>query len=208
MYVTCQPSVPGLKRQETDTHFRAHKGVGNFNWRMKWKLMLPVEPWPRLRFQVWDRDFVRSNEFICEAIIAIKDLCKQAIKKAERTKIMIKGKERFWLEKMGNVNEGSNAKTKGRMEISVELLPWELTEQLPAGFGRSSPNANPVLPEPEGRLHWSLLMNPFALLRALLGDRICFKLCLGVCCVLLVLASVFMGPMIVSNLVSSLLLPR
>jgi len=208
MYVTCQPSLPGLKRQETDTHFRAHKGVGNFNWRMKWKLTLPIEPWPRLRFQVWDRDLVRSNEFICEATIAIKGLCKQTIKTGERTKIIIKGKERFWLEKMGNANEAPNSKTKGRMEISVELLPSELTEQLPAGFGRSSPNTNPVLPEPEGRLHWSLLMNPFALLRSLLGDRICFKLCLSVCCLLLVLASTFLGPMIVSNLVSSLLLPR
>lgn len=39
---------------------------------------------------------------------------------------------------------------------------------------------NPVLPEPEGRVNLSFL-HPWDTLRALLGDKICAKLCISTC---------------------------
>jgi len=32
LYVTGHLDLKGQKRQKTDTHFRSHDGVGNFNW--------------------------------------------------------------------------------------------------------------------------------------------------------------------------------
>jgi hypothetical protein len=41
---------------------------------------------------------------------------------------------------------------QGEMLLSVELVPLEIAKKMPAGFGRSAPNANPELPNPTGRL--------------------------------------------------------
>ena len=38
------------------------------------------------------------------------------------------------------------------MLITVEILTKEEAQNLPAGLGRSEPNANPYLPPPTGRL--------------------------------------------------------
>jgi hypothetical protein len=40
----------------------------------------------------------------------------------------------------------------GRFLVSIECMPVALAEKIPAGFGRSDPNANPLLPPPTGRL--------------------------------------------------------
>jgi hypothetical protein len=205
LYVTCQCSFPGLKMQETDTHLRSKKGKGNFNWRMKFPVTLPMKPrgsWPRLRFQIWDKDFFSPNDSICEAVVSLKGLCQQALKRKDRVKLLVDGKERFWLDNLRHPNE---AKTQGRMEISVEIMPQSMANtQLPAGFGRSDPNTNPFLPPPEGRVKWSLF-HPLDMLREILGDRLYYKLC-GILCVLTVLAACgFTAPMIFSNLVSKAL---
>ena len=39
--------------------------------------------------------------------------------------------------------------------MSVQLVPLQEVEKLPAGFGRSAPNSNPTLPKPTGRLKFS-----------------------------------------------------
>ena len=40
----------------------------------------------------------------------------------------------------------------GRFLVSIECMPVALAEKIPAGFGRSDPNSNPLLPAPTGRL--------------------------------------------------------
>ena len=40
----------------------------------------------------------------------------------------------------------------GRFLLSVEVMPTDIAQKIPAGFGRSDPNANPELPPPTGRL--------------------------------------------------------
>ena len=100
--------------QQTDTHLRAKSGKGNFNWRIKFPLELPMKQWPRLRFQIWDKDFFSANVSSCrfsfvaklesraqdsigEKVISLKGLCKKALKRKDRVKIYMKGKDRFWL---------------------------------------------------------------------------------------------------------------
>ena len=41
---------------------------------------------------------------------------------------------------------------RGRILISLELLPKAVADKYPAGLGRSDPNVNPTLPPPTGRL--------------------------------------------------------
>jgi len=203
LFVTCALSVPGLKKQETDTHWRSKKGKGNFNWRIKFPVNLPIKPWPRLRFQVWDLDIFSPNDSICETVMTLKGLCKRAMKKKDRVKIYVKGKDRFWIDGLRHPNFQGN---QGRMEISIEIMPLNMAAQLPAGFGRSDPNSNPFLPEPEGRINFSLL-HPFDMLKEILGPELYRKMCLGCCCILFTAACVFMAPMIVSNLITNILTP-
>lgn len=42
--------------------------------------------------------------------------------------------------------------TQGEVLITIEILPKSMAELLPAGLGRSEPNAHPFLPPPTGRL--------------------------------------------------------
>ena len=49
---------------ETDTHWRAPAGQGDFNWRWKWDVKLPVMDPTRLLIEAWDQDVVGSNDFI------------------------------------------------------------------------------------------------------------------------------------------------
>lgn len=37
---------------------------------------------------------------------------------------------------------------QGKVLISMEILPKADADNIPAGFGRSDPNMNPVLPKP------------------------------------------------------------
>jgi len=80
----------------------------------------------------------------------------------------------------------------------VEVWPGDQAEAQPAGAGRGEPNANPHLPPPQGRLHFSL--NPFSMLSQLLGPRICCYLSTLFCCFILVVFAFYMGPTLISNL--------
>jgi len=192
LYVTCNPGIKGVKTQRTDTHLRSKKGIGNFNWRMKFPVHLPTKTWPRLRFQVWDMDFFSPNDSICEQVITLKGLCKKAVKKKDRIKIYIKNKDRFWLEGLRHPNFPG---CQGKLEVSIELMPASQASQLPAGLGRSDPNMNPVLPEPAGRVQWSLF-HPFDMLHELLGDGIYYKLCGGFCCCAVVAVFILLAPLL------------
>merc|ERR1719273_1503149 len=78
LYCTCICNIEGLDRQKTDTHYRSKKGIGNFNWRFKFPISLPVKPWPRLKFQIWDRDLIAANDAIGQTQMPLKSLCKKA----------------------------------------------------------------------------------------------------------------------------------
>jgi len=204
LYITCASSEKGLKEQETDIHWRSKKGKGNFNWRMKYPINLQqsMSQWPRLRFQIWDYDLVGSNDSICETVISLKGLCLRALKAKDRTKLFQKGKDRIQIKNLQHPNFKGN---QGEMEISLEILPASLATQLPAGLGRGEPNMNPFLPEPEGRVNWSLL-HPLDMAKEILGD-LYDKIFWG-CCVFICLGLTgLMVPMIASGLIARALTP-
>ena len=110
--------------------------------------MLPSKRPPRFRIQIWDKDFFSANDAICEVNISLAGLFKMSHKKKDRVVMKYKGKEKIWIEDLRHPNFKGN---QGRVLVSFECMPSSVAQQLPAGFGRSEPNMNPFLDEPDGR---------------------------------------------------------
>jgi len=105
---------------------------------------------------------------------------------------------------------------QGSVLISMEILPLEDADAIPAGFGRHAPNLNPVLPKPVGRfkfvrsacgnacacssphfvLHQSF--NPFYMVEELIGPELCAKFCCFFACLAIVALFIFGAPFISS----------
>ena len=94
---------------------------------------------------------------------------------------------------------------RGKVLLSVQLVPAELVGHYPAGSGRSDPNANPHLPKPTGRLQFSL--NPFRMLYRLIGPKYCRTLtncfCCAICLVVAALILYYMVPVIFGNVITA-----
>lgn len=198
LYVTGRVGDQPL--QSTDTHLRSKKGKGNFNWRMKFPINLPYrEQAPRLRLQVWDLDFFSADDSIAETLLSLKSLCKKAYRSKGRVKMTSNGKDRIWVEDLRHPNFEGN---QGRLEFSMELMPLSVANTIPAGLGRGDPNANPHLPEPEGRVHWSLF-HPLDMCYEILGENMFKKLCIAFVIAAIGSALYFITPMIVSQIVAN-----
>lgn len=83
MYVKCWPE--GCNGQETDTHWRAKKGKGSFNWRFIFDVELGhntrAMKFPHLHFQLWDRDILKWNDCLAEGAIDMGMYYRKAFKK-------------------------------------------------------------------------------------------------------------------------------
>eukprot|EP00300_Choanocystis_sp_HF-7_P003966 c13020_g1_i1.p1 GENE.c13020_g1_i1~~c13020_g1_i1.p1 ORF type:complete len:1691 (-),score=420.75 c13020_g1_i1:43-4602(-) len=60
--------------KETDTHWRAKQGRGNFNFRMLYKIVVdPAAPKiSRLKVSAWDRDIVSFNDAVGETVLNLE----------------------------------------------------------------------------------------------------------------------------------------
>ena len=107
---------------------------------------------------------------------------------------------KFWLP----VRARGKQNHQGKLLMSIQLVPVEEVEKLPAGRGRNEPNTNPELPKPVGRLSFTL--NPFKMLFRLIGPKYFSKLmktiCCLLCCVIMVLMIYYMFPVVFANLMT------
>ena len=116
---------------------------------------------------------------------------------------------KFWLPLRRPLRETAKQResdSQGRgafpkLLVSVQLVPIDEVEKLPAGFGRSAPNSNPVLPKPTGRLKFTL--NPFAMMYRLLGPKLCGRLSAFICCILFILLLWYLIPIIIGNVITA-----
>ena len=114
---------------------------------------------------------------------------------------------KFWLPLRRPQRETAKLResdARGRVPkllLSVQLVPQDEVERLPAGFGRSVPNSNPTLPKPTGRLKFTL--NPVMMLYQLLGPKLCARLSGAVCCVLCVLLLWYLIPIVMGNVITA-----
>ena len=89
----------------------------------------------------------------------------------------------------------------GKLCVSLEIIPGNLVDTVPAGFGRTDPNTNPSLPPPTGRMQFSL--NPFTMGSELCGPALCAQI---TCCLVvlsIVALCIFCAP--VGNIFSLLI---
>ncbi len=69
---------------------------------------------------------------------------------------------------------------RGRVAISLSILPWDEAQGRPAGEGQSAPNENPFLPPPFGRMAWSF--NPLHMMKELCGPGVVRVFLCLLCC--------------------------
>merc|ERR1712086_373145 len=81
---------------------------------------------------------------------------------------------------------------RGKLCLSINILPKAIADSVPAGFGRTAPNTNPFLPPPAGRLKFTL--NPFAMGSQLCGPALCAQFTCCLVCVASVLLMIFCQP--------------
>ena len=86
LYVRCW--IEGTEPQDTDIHWRAKKGKGSFNWRMKFDVTLPArgEGVGFLYLQCWDLDML-VNELLCESIFDLSVHLEEAVVKYQTTRM-------------------------------------------------------------------------------------------------------------------------
>eukprot|EP00742_Colponemidia_sp_Colp-10_P008749 GILJ01009495.1.p1 GENE.GILJ01009495.1~~GILJ01009495.1.p1 ORF type:complete len:1395 (+),score=268.10 GILJ01009495.1:46-4230(+) len=212
----CKGWVEGMgdDKQETDTHWRCSKGEANWNYRWKIPVMLPME-FPRFNLQLWDRDVLKWNDFMADATVNCKDVFDRAFKNQAAEKLW--GEKRsasLWNSAMGNEQRDDKVwiKLNGRSDftkeftgevlLSLEVLPWSVAQSRPNGAGRTSPNQEPWLPPPAGRIKLNFF-NPLGFLADILGPKVCRRLVCLVFCGLYIACMIFMLPMITSNLLTN-----
>jgi len=214
----------------TDTHWRCQDGEGSFNWRMLMKMKSRQDAY-NLQLQAWDKDIIASNDLIgefsldvaplfedCHRLKKIKTFCKQYwddYMKEELTKrgyehvkdIEWEEEQKFWVPVRRFVKDEKTGKEDlqfaGKILCSFQIFPMELAEKSPQGVGRSEPNNDPVCPEPEGRIKFSL--NPFEMFNQLVGPAIRRKIYMALCCLACAALCAFMAPMVISNGFSKLI---
>jgi len=89
-WVPAGPGEDASKAQDTDTHWRAKKGRGCFNYRFKFELELPLSPIREKMFlQVWDADPlnpIKPADLRGEAIVPLRKIARRAYR-VERSRL-------------------------------------------------------------------------------------------------------------------------
>ena len=93
---------------------------------------------------------------------------------------------KFWIQMEKNGKKG------GRVLCSLEILPEWYSNINPVGKGRDEPNVNPYLPQPFGRLTFT--MNPLKMFNQLVGPKFRKKCCVVLCCACVVFYLIFVVP--------------
>jgi hypothetical protein len=71
---------------ETDTHWRAEKGQGVFNWRFRYQLTLPLAEPTRLTLKLWDKDVLGPSDLIGSCTLDLNKLEQPSLLKRRNKK--------------------------------------------------------------------------------------------------------------------------
>ncbi|KAH7825291.1 putative myoferlin-like protein [Monocercomonoides exilis] len=126
-------------KQETDVHWRSQDGVGNFNWRLVFNVILPCHV-PRLKLQIWDKNMLSANDSIAEAILHLGGI----FKKGYRTKLDQNIRKQWII-----LTHPMFAGPQGQLELSIDVVNEDHYKSSPVGKGRAEPNQDPPLEEPK-----------------------------------------------------------
>ena len=88
-------------------------------------------------------------------------------------------KNKFWVDLMGK-NDDGKMKCTSRVRLQIDVLPIHIAVKNPVGKARNAPNHSPFLPQPEGRMEFS--MNPLKMFNQLMGPAFKRYLYCALCC--------------------------
>ena len=71
---------------ETDTHWKAPKGQGEFNWRFKYSVTLPLAEPTKLTLKCWDKDVLGPSDLIGSCVLDLNNLEPPGLSKKKRKK--------------------------------------------------------------------------------------------------------------------------
>ncbi len=92
----------------------------------------------------------------------------------------------MWLKLTAHDKKAKKIVERGRLAVSISIVPESEYTSRPVGNARDEPNVNPYLPPPIGRMSFSL--NPLTMIKELFGPKVlCLLLC--ICCCALCIAS-------------------
>ena len=77
---------------ETDTHWRAEKGQGVFNWRFRYQLTLPLADPTRLTLKLWDKDVLGPSDLIGSCTLDLNKLERPSLLKRKNKRNREDGK--------------------------------------------------------------------------------------------------------------------
>jgi hypothetical protein len=80
---------------------------------------------------------------------------------------------------------------RGRIAVSMSIVPAVEYENDPVGSGRNEPNKDPYLPPPNGRLSFSL--NPMTIFYELCSPRVICALACCLCCTVIMVLMMLIG---------------
>jgi hypothetical protein len=83
----------------------------------------------------------------------------------------------------------SRVLNRGRLAISLSIVPQSEVESRPVGSGRDEPNNNPYLPPPFGRMSFSF--NPLDLIWSLCNKQVLCCICCICCCICFLMLFMF-----------------
>jgi hypothetical protein len=123
-------------------------GNAIWNYRMKWRVHLPARV-PRLRFAMWDRNWLTPDEKLGELIYNLKPLFEKASKEKKGT---FQG-ERQWFAFLHPVYDG----VVGEIELQFWLYTAVEADKAPVGEAQEEPNKDPYLAPPKrNRPPWAV----------------------------------------------------
>ena len=101
--------MEGCDPQETDTHWRAKKGKGSFNWRLKFPVVLSnrsrTMKFPYLHVELWDKDVVKWNDMLGSTQINLGRFLRRAYKKRNQVIKVFDDREKERLAKQNTLKE-------------------------------------------------------------------------------------------------------
>ncbi|GMF17109.1 unnamed protein product [Phytophthora fragariaefolia] len=103
-----------------------------------------------------------------------------------------------WIPIYFTDREAAVSMEMGRIGISVQIVPEDEAQTSPVGKGQNAPNLNPYLPPPVGRMRFTA--NPLAMIKVLIGPKMCIRISIMCCCVGCVLFISVFGATLMSTL--------